>query len=185
MKAGEALRIRRRGRQCEGQSCEAGLCQTNCTWPRNARSCALAARKATINANERDGDSPPSGSCDNWPPSVKASDILRSRSESVFRIPFFLLFPIAATVQPWVELAGWTPAAGERQITPSSKCAALRALSGYEISILSASLMRAGTEDREYCRVLGYIQPDIELEVALPTSWQCRFLMIGNGGYAG
>ena len=65
------------------------------------------------------------------------------------------------------------------------KCAALRALSGSEISILTASLMSSGTDGREYCRVLGYIQPDIKLEVALPTSWHCRFLMIGNGGYAG
>ena len=31
--AGEAQRIGRRGRQCEGQSCEAGLCQPNCTCP--------------------------------------------------------------------------------------------------------------------------------------------------------
>jgi hypothetical protein len=31
--AGEALRIGRRGHQCDGQSCEAGLWQPNCTCP--------------------------------------------------------------------------------------------------------------------------------------------------------
>ena len=77
------------------------------------------------------------------------------------------------------ELRSWTPPAGETRLTPKRSCASLRALTGYEFSVISA------TSEGGMCRVLGQIQPEIQFEVALPASWHRRLLMIGNGGYAG
>ena len=37
----------------------------------------------------------------------------------------------------------------------------------------------------EHCRVTGLIQPEIRFEVNLPSSWNRRFYMNGNGGFAG
>ena len=37
----------------------------------------------------------------------------------------------------------------------------------------------------EHCRVTGLIQPEIRFEVNLPTKWNRRFYMHGNGGFAG
>ena len=37
----------------------------------------------------------------------------------------------------------------------------------------------------EHCRVSGMIQPEIRFELNLPTKWNRRFYMHGNGGFAG
>jgi len=37
----------------------------------------------------------------------------------------------------------------------------------------------------EHCRVSGVLVPEIAFEVNLPTRWNGRFYMIGNGGHAG
>ena len=36
-----------------------------------------------------------------------------------------------------------------------------------------------------YCRVTGVLAPEIAFEVSLPSKWNGRFYMIGNGGLAG
>src|SRR5450755_4401058 len=96
-----------------------------------------------------------------------------------------LVWSGAVSAQPWVELAAWKPPADQLRVSPKSTCSGLRALTGYEFSIISAKVVRTPKGDAEYCRVLGIVQPEIKFEVALPTSWHGRFLMIGNGGYAG
>lgn len=64
-------------------------------------------------------------------------------------------------------------------------CSALRALTGYEFSVISATVQPASDSAPEFCRVTGQIPPEIQFEVALPALWHKRLLMIGNGGYAG
>ncbi|GAA0880864.1 tannase/feruloyl esterase family alpha/beta hydrolase [Algoriphagus jejuensis] len=39
--------------------------------------------------------------------------------------------------------------------------------------------------DRTFCRILGRISKEIKFELLLPADWNGRFLMAGNGGFAG
>jgi hypothetical protein len=77
------------------------------------------------------------------------------------------------------------PPAGEAAGAPKISCGELRSLSGFEFTIESATTVPAKDGTPEFCRVMGQILPEIRFEVALPTSWNRRFLMTGNGGFAG
>lgn len=64
-------------------------------------------------------------------------------------------------------------------------CAQLYSLTGFEFTIESAVTVPAEGGTPEFCRVMGQVLPEIRFEVALPASWNRRFMMMGNGGYAG
>jgi hypothetical protein len=68
---------------------------------------------------------------------------------------------------------------------PKQACAALVSQTGYDFSIVSATVVPAAADVPEYCRLVGLIQPEIRFEVNLPASWNGRLYMFGNGGYAG
>ena len=36
-----------------------------------------------------------------------------------------------------------------------------------------------------FCRVIGFVRPEVNFEVWLPSNWNRKFLMVGNGGLAG
>ncbi len=75
---------------------------------------------------------------------------------------------------------------GEPEITPTQlPCEALVHLTGYDYSINSAMLIPGSDETPEYCEVKGQILPEVAFELRLPTWWNQRFLMLGNGGFAG
>ena len=75
-----------------------------------------------------------------------------------------------------------TPASASR---PSASCAGLVALTGYEFSVYSAAIIPASDGVPEHCRVGMLVQPDVNIEVNLPTLWNGRLYMFGNGGFAG
>jgi hypothetical protein len=77
------------------------------------------------------------------------------------------------------------PPDGESVLKPKLGCAALRSLTSYEFTVVSATLMPGVADAPEFCRVAGQILPEIRFEVNLPTAWNRRFYMSGNGGYAG
>ncbi len=77
----------------------------------------------------------------------------------------------------------WKPPAGESASKPRMACSALRSLTSYEFTIVSAEPEAAG--GLEFCRVMGHVQPEIRFEVNLPAEWNRRLYMFGNGGYAG
>ncbi len=77
------------------------------------------------------------------------------------------------------------PPTGEIALQPKCACADLRSLTNYDFSIESATLIPATADAPERCRVKGLIQPEIQFEVNLPATWNRRFYMFGNGGYAG
>ena len=83
------------------------------------------------------------------------------------------------------EINAWKQPANEARRSPERSCASLRALTGYEFSIATAEMIPGINGAPEFCRVTGLIQPEIQFEVALPSSWHGRLLMIGNGGFAG
>lgn len=72
---------------------------------------------------------------------------------------------------------------------PQADCEALktriRAVEGTPLTIVSAEMVGAGAGAPRFCRVFGLIAPEIQFEVALPTAWNRRLYMRGNGGYAG
>jgi feruloyl esterase len=81
----------------------------------------------------------------------------------------------------WVDAA----LADNPHLAPKLACAALVSQTGYDVSIVSATLVPASGDTAEYCRVVGLIQPEVRFEVDLPSAWNGRLYMFGNGGYAG
>ena len=68
---------------------------------------------------------------------------------------------------------------------PAIACRELLSLTNYELSVISASVIGASVSAPEHCRVRVMIQPEINIEVNLPTAWNNRLYMFGNGGWAG
>lgn len=57
---------------------------------------------------------------------------------------------------------------------------------GGPASILSSKLVAASGNTHEYCAVQGYVQPQIQFEMRLPTrSWNGRYFQVGCGGFCG
>ena len=53
-------------------------------------------------------------------------------------------------------------------------------------AILSTQVVPATAQTPEYCDVKGYVSPQIQFEVQLPTqNWNRRYLQVGCGGYCG
>ena len=74
---------------------------------------------------------------------------------------------------------------GAQNAKPASGCGDLRSLTNNEISIATAVMVSATPDAPEHCRVSGQVLPQVGFEVGLPTQWNGRFYMFGNGGYAG
>src|SRR5262245_921951 len=54
-----------------------------------------------------------------------------------------------------------------------------------DVELASATLVAATGSNPEYCDVRGTINRHIKFAVFLPTEWNQRFQMVGNGGKAG
>jgi len=97
-----------------------------------------------------------------------------------------LMLASPARGQNGVQFKKWKPSLNEGAATkPKMDCNSLISLTGYEFSIETAALIPAAGEIPEYCHVTGQILPEVRFELSLPTSWNNRFYMFGNGGYAG
>lgn len=92
---------------------------------------------------------------------------------------------LGAPLLPGQQADAWNPPPGESMQNPKLGCAALRSLTGYEFTIAAAVRIPAGDAGPEHCRVSGQALPQIRFEVNLPTAWNRRLYMFGNGGYAG
>lgn len=68
---------------------------------------------------------------------------------------------------------------------PTRACAALREAVGGDVTITSADLIAATATVAEHCRIHGVILPENRFEVNLPTNWNRRLYMFGNGGFTG
>jgi feruloyl esterase len=82
-----------------------------------------------------------------------------------------------------VQFRDW----GAQPVGPKPKisCGQLRALTSYDLSVISATTIPAAGNTPEHCRVAVLVPPEIHIEVNLPTAWNSRLYMFGNGGFAG
>ena len=77
------------------------------------------------------------------------------------------------------------PLGADAAIT-GSDCMDLAALRLDDVNLHSASVVPAGGDLPEHCRVLGVIRPAISFEVRLPTrDWNGKFYLAGCGGFCG
>lgn len=69
---------------------------------------------------------------------------------------------------------------------PAIPCQALASKTfGDDVKIASASLIKSTEKLPEHCDVRGVIWPENQFAIKLPTAWNDRFEMVGNGGTAG
>ena len=90
-----------------------------------------------------------------------------------------LVIPLLVCASPF---PGSADSAGAKAVTD---CAALAERTVHEYTILSATQLEAKGDIPERCRVLGVLPPEIVFEVVLPSDWNGRILMRGNGGLCG
>src|SRR5262250_3495657 len=70
-------------------------------------------------------------------------------------------------------------------VKPQIACPEVRTLAAGSVSIMAVEIVAATDGVPEHCRVTGTIAPEIHFEVNLPSAWNRRFYMSGNGGFAG
>lgn len=77
------------------------------------------------------------------------------------------------------------------QPPPSDSCEALTqrdftAIPDAPTALFSAQIVPAAAGTPEYCDVKGYVTPQVQFELRLPTqNWNGRYLQVGCGGYCG
>lgn len=82
-----------------------------------------------------------------------------------------------------VQFRDWTPPPPTAK--PVTACSKLLSLTSLDLSVISAVVTPASSQAPEHCHVFLMAQPELNIEVNLPTSWNGRFYMFGNGGWAG
>lgn len=91
-----------------------------------------------------------------------------------------------ARAQNSSQFSKWKPSIIDGPaVKPKLDCSALVSSTGYEFSIDTAVLVPAASETPEHCNLFGQILPEIQFELSLPTNWNGRLYMFGNGGFAG
>lgn len=98
------------------------------------------------------------------------------------------LIPASALAQnsySFTDAASSTVRYDVAEARPTLSCAAVAGLATAETTIVSVRVVPAADGVPEHCRATGLIQPEIRFEVNLPATWNRRFYMHGNGGFAG
>ena len=68
---------------------------------------------------------------------------------------------------------------------PAGQCEQLNTRGIADVVEVAARTVAAEGNTPQHCRVSGLLAPEIAFEVNLPTPWNGRLYMIGNGGHAG
>jgi Tannase and feruloyl esterase len=82
-----------------------------------------------------------------------------------------------------VQFRDWNPPPAAAK--PVTTCSQLLSLTDFELSVISAALVSPTAGAPEHCHIFLMAQPEMNIEVNLPTDWNGRFYMFGNGGWAG
>src|ERR1700730_13646428 len=93
--------------------------------------------------------------------------------------------PTPARAQAFSELKTALVDYSKADIEPHKACEALGKFRSKDIAQITAAVIPANAAVPAHCRVTGLLSPEIAFEVSLPSKWNGRFYMIGNGGHAG
>jgi feruloyl esterase len=91
----------------------------------------------------------------------------------------------AALAQPFANARSSQAGYLGGDLRPAAPCAQLNVRGIGDVVEIAATAMPAAGNTPEHCRVSGVLSPEIAFEVSLPTPWNGRLYMIGNGGHAG
>src|SRR5262247_1334522 len=91
----------------------------------------------------------------------------------------------SARAQAFAEVKSALVDYSKADIEPSKTCEALGKFTSKDIAQITAAMMTANETTPAHCRVTGLLSSEIAFEVSLPSRWNGRFYMIGNGGHAG
>jgi hypothetical protein len=92
---------------------------------------------------------------------------------------------LGAAAQPFANARSSQAGFLAAELRPSVACEQLVTDGIADIVEISARTMAAEGNTPQHCRISGVLAPEIAFEVRLPTSWNGRLYMIGNGGHAG
>jgi feruloyl esterase len=90
-----------------------------------------------------------------------------------------------AAAQPFAEASTAGSGYTRATIAPKGACEGLSSFKTDELVKISARTVPAQSGAPAHCRVSGVLSPEIAFEVNLPSLWNGRLYMIGNGGLAG
>src|SRR5579864_2240887 len=112
---------------------------------------------------------------------------VRSRSTLVTAVfgSALLISATPARAQAFADLKSALVDYSKAEIKPRKACEGLGKFKAKEIVQIAAAAMPAAGGAPAHCRVTGLIAPEVAFEVSLPSKWNGRFYMIGNGGHAG
>ena len=91
----------------------------------------------------------------------------------------------SARAQAFADLKSALVDYSKADLQPHKTCEDLGKFKSKELAQIAAAAMPAANGAPAHCRVTGVISPEIAFEVSLPSKWNGRFYMIGNGGHAG
>lgn len=98
---------------------------------------------------------------------------------------FLLPAVLGAHADTFSALGQAKVAYADTPFTAQRACKAMRAASDYRHTIVAADLVPASKAVPAHCRLTGLIPTEVRFEVNLPTAWNGRLYMYGNGGLAG
>jgi Tannase and feruloyl esterase len=93
--------------------------------------------------------------------------------------------PHALYAQAFTEVKSSLVDYSKADMEPSKACETLGKFKAKDIAQIAAVAVPAAGTTPAYCKVTGMLSPEIAFEVSLPTKWNGRVYMIGNGGHAG
>src|SRR5689334_6444831 len=109
-------------------------------------------------------------------------------NKQVLALGTFLLAALGtvpAYAQAFADLKSALVDYSKADAQPRKACEDLGKFKAKEIAQIAAVAIPATNGVPANCRVSGLISPEIAFEVSLPSKWNGRFYMIGNGGHAG
>ena len=95
------------------------------------------------------------------------------------------LATLVADAQPFANARASRSQYSGGDLRPAGECEQLDGRGIADVVELTARTIAAQGNVPQHCRVSGVLAPEIAFEVNLPTPWNGRLYMIGNGGHAG
>jgi feruloyl esterase len=92
---------------------------------------------------------------------------------------------MGAHAQPFANARASQAGYLDGALRPAAACDQLDTGRIADVVEIAARAVAAEGDAPQHCRVSGVLSPEIAFEVSMPTPWNGRLYMIGNGGHAG